>query len=232
MKKRFLTMFLAILLVVSLVPMAAMAAGLMDCTECGEQVIVNFVHQADGTDNVVCVNGHILYTGWVCQDAEGHAPKCDHVLKNYEPTESGHKLSCDCGEKTQEETCDFSNEGVCKCGKICTCNFGIGFVNNGNGTHSTYCEHGKHIATTECTNFDENGACVACGYTKTTEPENPDKQNPNPEEKPEEKPATDSKGLDNVPKTGDNGSLIVVTSMTVLVAIAGVAFVFNKKKAF
>lgn len=79
----------------------------------------------------------------------------------------------------------------------------------GGGKHEITCEHGKVVNTTWCTKGND-GKCIGCGRDM------------------EEKPA---KGLDNVPKTGDNGSIIAITFATVL-AVFGGAYLFTKKRAF
>lgn len=290
MKKRFLTMLLAVLLVASLVPMAAMA----DCN-CGLANGTRAEYAGDGKHNILCEHGKVVNNTYCIPDADGvctacgHA-KCDHTLKNYEQTATGHKVTCDCGEQYKYEYCTYDENGVCKCGKVkpaatpvepvkcdCTEGMGVGAEYVGGGKHNILCQHKNVVNTTWCNDIDGDGYCDAClnkMEAKTEEPEKCDCTegmgvraeyvgggkhdiycrhgnvvnttwcskgddgkcigcgHVMEETEPTEKPAVDSEGLDNVPKTGDNGSLIVVTSMTVLAAIAGAAFVFSKKKAF
>lgn len=255
MKKRFLTMFLAILLVVSLVPMAAMA----DCT-CGLANGDHAEYAGEGKHNIVCEHGKVVLTTWCNADGEDGACTACGNKKTTTPAEpvvctcneamgmgaeyvggGKHNVLCEHKNVVNTTWCnDIDGDGYCDAclnkmeaevekPEKCECTEGMGVKAEyvGDGKHNIICAHGNVVNTTWCSKGDD-GKCIGCGHVmEETEPEDP-----NPEEKPEEKPTVDSKGLDNVPKTGDNGSLIVVTSMTVLAAIAGVAFVFNKKKAF
>lgn len=128
--------------------------------------------------------------------------------------------------------------------KECACGLGDGkhaeYI--GDGKHAITCEHGKVVNTTWCTKGSD-GKCTACGHVMEEEPTTPDvPEDPTTPNKPTTPstpetpttpaaPSTSDKGLDNVPKTGDNGSIIAITFMTVL-AVFGGAYLFTTKRAF
>lgn len=195
MKKKIVTMLLALILVISLVPMAAMA-------ECAHPATGLFwVSQGPSGHIRMCPCGQYVdtssagahtYANDVCTLCSYPAPETP------EPTQPEETKP----EETQPE--ETKPEG-CDCGLA----DGKKAKYIGGGKHEIACEHGKVVNTTWCTKGND-GKCIGCGHDM------------------EEKPA---KGLDNVPKTGDNGSIIAITFATVL-AVFGGAYLFTKKRAF
>lgn len=97
-------------------------------------------------------------------------------------------------------------------------------TSNNDGTHTWTCNAATcdDPVRTESCDYDEDGACKFCGY-------NPNEQVPDePDGEPKPKP---SSGLDKVPKTGDNGTGIVITSLTVLALFAAAFHICDKKRA-
>lgn len=283
MKKRTLAMLLALVLVISIVPMAAMAE---ECAHVGPN---HAVGNGDGTHNYICdscnepfeTNVSCSYdeTGFCYGCQQGKPPvKCEHVgvtevIANNDGT---HSIKCHCGEIIETDKCGYVDGECPSChahAPVPGCAEGVHsgltkVVGNGDGTHNYVCAKcGDYIETVDC-EYDDDGFCYGCQQGKPpvakcdhtgnnwayedngngthkvickdcgkVESENAECVYTNGvcracgSKEPEQKPATD-KDLDNVPKTGDNGSVIVITSMTVLSVIAGAAFVFNKKHAF
>ncbi len=186
----------------------------VECAKCGE-----LYHEDCTFVDGKCVCG-ATNSDYVAPEAPAcKHPKTDEFFKSIDDTH--HKVIClNCGETTlASEACEFV-DGVCACGNVQeddTCHHtgnNWDYEDNGNGTHKVICKDCGKVESENAECVYTNGVCRACGSKE-----------------PEQKPATD-KDLDNVPKTGDNGSVIVITSMTVLSVIAGAAFVFNKKRAF
>lgn len=180
MRKRTLAVLLTVLLVISMVPMAAMAE---DACECGDN--------RSGLWTYAGGNGDGTHT-WYCDD-------CDLFVRTESCTagDDGDCTECGYGVTAGHDHWD----GLVKCEP------------NGNGTHTWTCGHddcGKDLGTYSCEYNDRD----ICDYCMGPKPENP------------------VTGLDNVPKTGDNGSLIAVTSLTVLAMFAAAFYITDKKRAF
>lgn len=185
MKKRTLAVLLTMLLVISMVPMAAMAEGTCECGY--EYMYANY-------------NGNGTHT-WICSSCG--LPVSPDETPNGSTTES----------------CTAGADGDCtECGYGVTVGHdhwdeSVKCEPNGDGTHTWYCGHddcGKDLGTYSCEYNNED----ICDYCLGAKPENP------------------VTGLDNVPKTGDNGSLIAVTSLTVLAMFAAAFYITDKKRAF
>lgn len=190
MRKRTLAMVMALMLIVCIIPVAAMA---VEGCEYG-CVSGSAVSNGDGTHNIVCEHGKAVFT-----------LPCD--------TTSGE---CYCGYKAPAQTPAEPEQP--EGSQDCNCFYGY-YHSNNDGTHSVICEHGNVVGGPWACTPDEDGVCTDCGYELPAE-ETPSGNN---------KPTT---GLDKVPKTGDNGSAIVIPSLIVLALFATVALVRNKKFVF
>lgn len=179
MKKRTLAVLLTLLLVISMVPMAAMAE---DVCECGDSRSYAYTYMGGNDDGT-----HTYYCG-------------------------------DCDKFVETENCTYGADGCCV-----NCSYDpnadhnhwdyVEYEPNGDGTHAATCKYdncGKDLGTYSCEYNNED----ICDYCLGAKPENP------------------VTGLDNVPKTGDNGSLIAVTSLSVLAMFAAAFYITDKKRAF
>lgn len=195
MRKRTLAMVMALMLIVCIIPVAAMAT-VEGCEE--DCFVLDSAHchdNQDGSHSFVCDHGKVV-AEWECDTsgADGACSWCGHKAPSQAPA-----------EPVQPE--DPEN---------CTCFHGY-YHSNDDGTHSVVCEHGNVLGGPWACTPDEDGVCTDCGYVMPAG------------EIPDSKPTT---GLDKVPKTGDNGSAIVVPALTVLALFATVALVRNKKFVF
>lgn len=219
MKKRTLAMLLTLLLVVSIVPVAAMAKE-------------------------TCEHKHLK---WVAKDPETHIQQCSDCW-NYVVEDSvrphtfadGKCVVCDYpapGETLPKETEPEETEPeVTECTHVAKAGT---YIRNAFESHTAICEKCGEEFTEHCV-FGEDHKCV-CGnsnlsYPDATEPEETEPEETEPEEtKPEEttpsQPSGKDENLDDVPATGDNGAVVVYVSMTVL-AMFGVACLLNKKRVF
>lgn len=273
MKKRTLTLLMALLLLVSLVPMAAMADEVCGCIVPTKAVSIDGTHH-----QLVCEHGKKfgapiacdLSSGTCSASAEGCTnvkaadPECEHEYA-YAPNGGTHTKYCRlCDTEWKNAVTENCTPGVdgkciyCEGGKVsepeetkpeetqpeeaepeetqpdgCTCGVADGVEAKyiGGGKHEIYCEHGKVVLTTWCAK-GEDGACTGCGHKDPEEKPEETQPDNQPDTKPEDKPTTSDKDLDNVPKTGDNGSVIVYTSLTVLALFGAAAYLFSKKRAF
>lgn len=194
MRKRTLAMVMALMLLVCIIPVAAMAAETCE-HGCASGTATS---NGDGYHNIVCSHGVTIWT-----------LPCDTDRPN-------GACSC-CGYKAPAQTpAEPEQPQQPEDPVVCNCFYGY-YYSNDDGTHSVICEHGNVVGGPWACTPDEDGVCTDCGYVMPVE------------ETPDSKPTT---GLDKVPKTGDNGSAIVVPSLIVLALFATVALVRNKKFVF
>ena len=176
MNKKFLTMLMALAMLVSIVPMAAMA-------EEGHEHNYEAQSNHDGTHTLSCICGlEVENIPCLDNDGDGECDSCGYVKytkpedsheHNYVAHSNGngtHDLSCNCGLEVKGITClDSNGDGKCdSCGYqkyAPVCKHGFQYVkDNGDGkTHKATCRDcGIVIAEKLAHVFDENGVC-ACG---------------------------------------------------------------------
>ena len=246
MNKRILTMLMALAMLVSIVPMAAMA-------EEGHEHNYVANSNGDGTHDLSCDCG-LGVEGITCLDSNGDG-KCDSCgyVKYTKPEDSHehnyvahsngngtHDLSCNCGLEVKGITClDNDGDGKCdSCGyqKYVAPNepHEHNYVahSNNNGTHTSSCTCGLEVKNITCLDNDGDGKCDSCGYVKYVAPEEPEKPIV-PDETPDEETTTASTyGLDSVPKTGDNSAVILMGGMLCAVSCGAAAvYVCMKKRS-
>lgn len=231
MKKRTLAWLLTLVLVISLVPMAAMA---VTCPHDSQSCTSNNDGTHTWTCNAATCDDPVRtepcdYDGDICKWCYyNKSAGCSHDTvysdSNYDGTHHQICANPDCEADLGDASCDYDGDGTCKfCGYNPTnCTHNTFYIDpNYDGTHRLTCANPnckEDLGDEDCY-YDENGTCRWCEY-------NPNEQAPDGEPKP--KP---SSGLDKVPKTGDNGTGIVITSLTVLALFAAAFHICDKKRA-
>ena len=175
MNKKFLTMLMALAMLVSIVPMAAMAAEEHDCDYHGDS-------NGDGTHYLVCDCGVKVDWLFTCLDSDGDG-KCDscgyQMYPGHECTfEAGvtsngdgtHNVNCSCGQFVKVDCLDNNGDGKCdSCGYQKypghKCTFEAGVTSNGDGTHNVNCSCGQFV-NVKCLDNNGDGKCDSCGYQK------------------------------------------------------------------
>ena len=186
----------------------------------------------DGTHYLTC-NCGLEVKDVTCLDNNGdgkcdscgyqkYAPVCDHGFQYVSDNGDGktHKATCrDCGVVIAERLEHVFNEyGVCACGAIqssgCAHNGEQKVVDNKDGkTHKVICEECDEVIAEKAEHdYSATTGKCACGARK---PHNDAGKNPN---------------LDNVPKTGSNGTVITLCSFLLMGAMGIVACVKTDKK--
>ena len=171
MSKKILAMLLVIVMVISMVPMTALAAT------CADGCIDGWVPTVPGSHKQGCPNCGTI-TGFFnitcyddnkdgfcdgCRAAKGHTHAYTILSSNQDGT---HKKSCACGEGFNFN-CEYVN-GVCACGyaekAACQHNGEVKYTDNKNGTHQVTCKCGVVISAAVEHTFD-GGRCN-CGARK------------------------------------------------------------------
>ena len=179
MRKRFLTMLLALIMVVSVVPMVAMAEGTgeeHDCWDYASQF--TYVNNGNGTHTVKCPEGHEVQTAdcvWdssscICGSTKPVATHdCWDGPFTYEYNGNGtHTVKCPEGHTVQTTTCVWES-GKCACGsEKPACDHTANnwkYTNNNDGTHTVTCKDCGEVVTANAACVWESGKC-ACGSEK------------------------------------------------------------------
>lgn len=191
MNKKFLTMLLALAMLISMVPMAVGA-------ECSHTHTLPDPHW-NGTHSVYCEDCKTWFINdAACSYAEGNctvcgapAPECTHVATSlqYDSNNNGtHIVFCatalgGCGARlTDTEACEYNESGMCiycnyqKPAEEPECDHTYVYTNwtcNNDGTHTAKCQCGKKEETVACTFEPGSDICKFCGYdrSKVEEPE-------------------------------------------------------------
>lgn len=212
MKKRSLAMLLTVLLVISVVPVMAMAAG-------------------------SCEHKNLY---WVPTDNDTHIQVCGdcmvYVVADSEKPHTFHDGVCVvCGYPAPGETLPEETEPEETEPEVTVCEHEAvagSYIRNAFESHTAVCSKCGEEFTVHCVYGDDH-KCV-CGNTdpayagEETEPEETEPEETKPEvTEPEDK---DDK-LDDVPKTGDSGFATVCAGMMALAVAGVVAYELNKKRA-
>lgn len=222
------------------------------CTALDAYLTGKLKSNGDGTHSLYCEHGKSMNNTTDCEDKNNDGkcddcggamkaetkpdtkptePECEHTYEyiSYKSNNDGtHTINCKCGYSVVKD-CIYNN-GECifchynKNAVECDCGLadGVKATYVGGGKHEITCKHGKVVNATWCTK-GEDGCCIGCGHNMEEEEVTTPDDNT--------KPSTPTEGLDSVPKTGDNGSIIVMGAVAVL-ALFGGAYVFTKKRAF
>ncbi len=227
MKKRTLAMLLTVLLVVSVVPVMAMAAESCEhknlmwvptatdthiqmCSDCMMYVVATSEKPHTFHDGacVVCgcpAPGESLPEVTEPEETEPEAPACEHeaapgsYIRN---AFESHTATCSkCGEEFTVH-CVYGQDHKCVCGN----------------TDPAYAGEETEPEETK---------------PEVTEPEESKPEETEPEETKPEVTVPDDKddNLDDVPKTGDSGFVTVCAGMMALAAVSVAAYELNKKRA-
>lgn len=184
MKTKALSLFLALLMLVSMIPMAAMAAGSSDCDHLGGAWTPN----GDVTHSSTCECGEYVDGPYPCQSFNGVTcymckgsmtpePVCDHTRNDWAPNGDGtHSSACDCGENVAGPyTCYAGSGTTClTCGGAVVaapqCQHGFqNVINNNDGTHKFICRDCGVLISSAVHSYNEFDTCV-CGAIKPAAP--------------------------------------------------------------
>ena len=188
MKTKALSLFLVLALLVSLVPMTALAS---DSTECDHTK--GYIVNANATHSFGCTKCGLLEWGpvacdegfkvdglcWICQGSLSRT--CDHKDAKWTPNGDGtHSSVCSCTEVLAGPyDCNPGSGTTCLlCGGDVEvepeCAHGIRVYNNNNdGTHTVSCYDCPVVFGTEEHSYNEFDICV-CRAIKPTEPAEPE----------------------------------------------------------
>lgn len=209
MKKRTLAVLLTLLLVISIVPTAAMAKT------CEHKEMV-WMFSGD-THFLCCKNMDYI-------DEDSRAPH----------TYGANGICTVCGDPgnqtlPKETEPEETEPEVTECHHVAKAGT---YIRNAFESHTAICEKCGEEFTEHCV-FGEDHKCV-CGnsnlsYPDATEPEETQPEETKPEESTPSQPSGKDENLDDVPATGDNGAVVIYVSMTVL-AMFGAICLLNKKR--
>ncbi len=189
MNKKFLAMLMALVMVFSLVPVAAMAAE-----ECEHENVI-YVPTEPGYHDMMCTDcGYMYGFNFTCKGADGDydgtCDKCGYQYKKPAHTctmdevvsisDTQHQFKCNgCGKLTSVPMNHNDGNGDGKCD---SCGYQkytapeeehehnyVAHSNN-DGTHLLTCSCGGEV-TMNCADNDGDGKCDSCGYQKYTAPE-------------------------------------------------------------
>ena len=176
MKKKLLAMLLVLAMVISIVPLTAIAE---DCDH-EHADYSHYVSNGKGQHDIICPDCDEGVFGWMFQcknadtDYNGYCDKCGfnccmHSSKSLKNNEDGtHTFYCqNCKAQLSTEAHQYSEAtGACVCGALKTpvCEHKSKSIkNNNDGTHTFFCRHCGEKLTTEAHQYSEAaGACV-CG---------------------------------------------------------------------
>ncbi len=183
MNKKFLTMLMALAMLVSIVPMAAMAEE----NGCAHKN-VTYVSTTPGYHDMMCVDCEYMYgygAIFTCKQADknydGICDKCRYQYKQPAHTctfeasvtsnsDGTHNVNCSCGQFVKVDCLDNNGDGKCdSCGYQKypghECTFEAGVTSNGDGTHNVNCSCGQFV-NVKCLDNNGDGKCDSCGYQK------------------------------------------------------------------
>lgn len=180
MNKKFLTILLALAMLISMVPMAAMAA------ETCPQGCTYGTETCDGEiDHITCEHGFEIYS-WACKHAKSDPePEEDTCVSGTEHCDGEtDTVVCEHGKVIASWPCKHKSEE-------CDCFFGTEHCDG--ETDTVVCEHGKEIASWPCKHKDDS------------KEEEPNVTEPEETTAPvSTATATVNPNLDSVPKTGSS----------------------------
>ena len=185
MNKKFLTMLMALAMLVSIVPMAAMAEE----NVC-EHENVSYVSTTPGMHDMKCTSCEYMYGfNFSCKGADdnydGICDKCGYQYKQPAHTctqdklvsisETQHQYKCTCGKLVgvAMNHADSNGDDNCdSCGYVMYTkpegSHEHNYVahSNGNGTHDLSCNCGLGVKGVTCLDSNGDGKCDSCGYQK------------------------------------------------------------------
>ncbi len=174
MKRKIFAALLAVMMVVSILPLGVMAG---DCTHGNGASGGDWMSNGDLTHSSYCKEcGEVAKEGscfswdgvecYMCHGSMTPEPECKHEYKGVVNTGDAHNIVCrDCGTVLDTESHKFVDNLPCVCGAIYVHehDFAAGVTTNNDGTHNTDCSCGSY-AVVKCLDNDGDGKCDSCEY--------------------------------------------------------------------